>query len=261
MIYVTLGYTLPMRTPFIVSCIVSGFVGIYLSIFQVTGYAMGGMGIFLYPAYINPANGSFHSMIHLAIGTVIAFSASFAIMMTMKIPVLYGDVVKTKAPVTPAPVVPPAVVKEQMVKSPLTGQVISLTDIADQVFASGSMGQGIAIDPTIGVITAPADGRVNLLFPTKHAIGLVTADGAELLIHIGMDTVELKGEHFTAHIEQGDTVKAGQKLISFDVEAIREKGYSLVTPIIIANSAEYQRVLATDAKDVATQDSLIEVIK
>lgn len=255
------GYTLPMRTPFIVSCIVSGFVGIYLSIFQVTGYAMGGMGIFLYPAYINPANGSFHSMIHLAIGTVIAFSASFAIMMTMKIPVLYGDVVKTKAPVTPAPVVTSAVVKEQMVKSPLTGQVISLTDIADQVFASGSMGQGIAIDPTIGVITAPADGRVNLLFPTKHAIGLVTADGAELLIHIGMDTVELKGEHFTAHIEQGDTVKAGQKLISFDVEAIREKGYSLVTPIIIANSAEYQRVLATDAKDVATQDSLIEVIK
>ncbi|MFV0557558.1 MAG: PTS transporter subunit EIIC, partial [Enterococcus sp.] len=169
------GYTLPMRTPFIVSCIVSGFVGIYLSIFQVTGYAMGGMGIFLYPAYINPANGSFHSMIHLAIGTVIAFSASFAIMMTMKIPVLYGNVAETKAPVTPKPVVTSAVVKEQMVKSPLTGQVISLTDIADQVFASGSMGQGIAIDPTIGVITAPADGRVNLLFPTKHAIGLVTA--------------------------------------------------------------------------------------
>ncbi|MGM0095975.1 PTS system, beta-glucoside-specific IIA component [Enterococcus sp. DIV1083b] len=261
------GYTLPMKTPFIVSCLVSGFVGIYLSIFNVTGYAMGGMGIFLYPAYIDPATGSFHSVIHLAIGTVIAIVASFIIMMLLKVPTLYTTVdspVDGQAtPVAPAPEAKTvsASVKDETVKSPVTGQVVALADVEDKVFSSGAMGKGIAVEPAIGEITAPADAEVKILFPTKHAIGLVTEDGTELLIHIGMNTVELEGNHFTAYINQGDKVKAGQKLISFDTEAIRAEGYSLLTPVIVTNSNDYSDIQTTQSKEVTAQDDLIEVVK
>ncbi|MFI8543016.1 beta-glucoside-specific PTS transporter subunit IIABC [Enterococcus casseliflavus] len=261
------GYTLPMKTPFIVSCLVSGFVGIYLSIFNVTGYAMGGMGIFLYPAYIDPATGSFHSVIHLAIGTVIAIVASFIIMMLLKVPTLYTTVdspVDGQAtPTTPAPEAKTvsASVKDETVKSPVTGQVVALADVEDKVFSSGAMGKGIAVEPAIGEITAPADAEVKILFPTKHAIGLVTEDGTELLIHIGMNTVELEGNHFTAYINQGDKVKAGQKLISFDTEAIRAEGYSLLTPVIVTNSNDYSDIQTTQSKEVTAQDDLIEVVK
>lgn len=261
------GYTLPMKTPFIVSCLVSGFVGIYLSIFNVTGYAMGGMGIFLYPAYIDPATGSFHSVIHLAIGTVIAIVASFIIMMLLKVPTLYTTVdspVDGQAtPAAPAPAAKTvsASVKDETVKSPVTGQVVALADVEDKVFSSGAMGKGIAVEPAIGEITAPADAEVRILFPTKHAIGLVTEDGTELLIHIGMNTVELEGNHFTAYINQGDKVKAGQKLISFDTEAIRAEGYSLLTPVIVTNSNDYSDIQTTQSKEVTAQEDLIEVVK
>ncbi|TPR59575.1 beta-glucoside-specific PTS transporter subunit IIABC [Enterococcus sp. OL5] len=261
------GYTLPMKTPFIVSCLVSGFVGIYLSIFNVTGYAMGGMGIFLYPAYIDPATGSFHSVIHLAIGTVIAIVASFIIMMLLKVPTLYTTVdspVDGQAtPAAPAPAAKTvsASVKDETVKSPVTGQVVALADVEDKVFSSGAMGKGIAVEPAIGEITAPADAEVKILFPTKHAIGLVTEDGTELLIHIGMNTVELEGNHFTAYINQGDKVKAGQKLISFDTEAIRAEGYSLLTPVIVTNSSDYSDIQTTQSKEVTAKDDLIEVVK
>lgn len=259
------GYTLPMKTPFIVSCLVSGFVGIYLSIFNVTGYAMGGMGIFLYPAYIDPATGSFHSVIHLAIGTVIAIVASFIIMMLLKVPTLYTTVdspVDGQAtPATPEAKTVSASVKDETVKSPVTGQVVALADVEDKVFSSGAMGKGIAVEPAIGEITAPADAEVKILFPTKHAIGLVTEDGTELLIHIGMNTVELEGNHFTAYINQGDKVKAGQKLISFDTEAIRAEGYSLLTPVIVTNSNDYSDIQTTQSKEVTAQDDLIEVVK
>ncbi|WP_429974717.1 beta-glucoside-specific PTS transporter subunit IIABC [Enterococcus sp. DIV0840c] len=264
------GYTLPMKTPFIVSCLVSGFVGIYLSIFNVTGYAMGGMGIFLYPAYIDPATGSFHSVIHLAIGTVIAIVASFIIMMLLKVPTLYTTVdspvdgqATPATPAAPAPEVKTvsASVKDETVKSPVTGQVVALADVEDKVFSSGAMGKGIAVEPAIGEITAPADAEVKILFPTKHAIGLVTEDGTELLIHIGMNTVELEGNHFTAYINQGDKVKAGQKLISFDTEAIRAEGYSLLTPVIVTNSNDYSDIQTTQSKEVTANDNLIEVVK
>lgn len=261
------GYTLPMKTPFIVSCLVSGFVGIYLSIFNVTGYAMGGMGIFLYPAYIDPATGSFHSVIHLAIGTVIAIVASFIIMMLLKVPTLYTTVdspVDGQAtPAAPAPEVKTVSVsvKDETVKSPVTGQVVALADVEDKVFSSGAMGKGIAVEPAIGEITAPADAEVKILFPTKHAIGLVTEDGTELLIHIGMNTVELEGNHFTAYINQGDKVKAGQKLISFDTEAIRAEGYSLLTPVIVTNANDYSDIQTTQSKEVTANDNLIEVVK
>ncbi|MGT2648011.1 PTS system trehalose-specific EIIBC component [Streptococcus uberis] len=119
--------------------------------------------------------------------------------------------------------------------SPLTGEVKALSQAVDPVFAQGVMGQGVLIQPTEGELVSPIDGQVSVLFPTKHAIGLVSAEGVEILMHIGMDTVNLEGKGFTAHVNQGDHVKAGDTLISFDMDAIAEAGYPTETPVIVTN--------------------------
>ncbi|HFU4449374.1 TPA: PTS system trehalose-specific EIIBC component [Streptococcus suis] len=123
--------------------------------------------------------------------------------------------------------------------SPLTGQAKELSQATDPVFSSGVMGTGLVIEPSQGLLTAPVDGTVSVLFPTKHAIGITTAQGLELLIHIGMDTVSLEGKGFEAHIKQGDSIKAGDKLISFDIPTIQEAGLVTETPIIVTNQADF----------------------
>ncbi|EHJ51889.1 PTS system trehalose-specific EIIBC component [Streptococcus macacae] len=126
------------------------------------------------------------------------------------------------------------------VKSPLTGRVKALSEATDPVFAQGVMGQGVVIEPSEGLLTAPVDGVVSVLFPTKHAVGLITDQGLELLMHIGMDTVNLEGKGFEAHIKQGDKVAVGDKLISFDRDVIKEAGYITETPVIVTNQEDYQ---------------------
>ena len=123
------------------------------------------------------------------------------------------------------------------------------------------MGQGIAIEPSVGEVVAPADGVIRLLFPTNHAIGLATDDGAEILIHVGMDTVALEGEGFMAHVTQGSKVKAGQLLLSFDIDAIKKAGYLVTTPIIVTNIADYKTVETLADGDVKLGDDLLKVSK
>ena len=118
--------------------------------------------------------------------------------------------------------------------APMDGEVIDVTEVADPVFAQKMVGDGVAIKPTSGTVVAPCDGVIKLLFPTGHAMG-IEVDGVELLLHLGMDTVELKGEGFTTYIKQGDTVTAGQKIIDMDLDLIQEKGYLTVSPLIITN--------------------------
>lgn len=126
------------------------------------------------------------------------------------------------------------------IKSPLKGQVKPLSEAVDPVFAQGVMGQGVLIDPSEGLLTSPVNGVVSVLFPTKHAIGLVTDQGLELLIHIGMDTVNLEGKGFETYVKQGDTIKVGDKLIRFDIDAIHQAGYTTETPVIVTNQNDYQ---------------------
>lgn len=257
------GYTLPMKTPFIVSCVVSAIVGVYLSIFNVTGYVMGGMGVFAYPAYINPANGSFHSVIHMLIGTVIALVLSFVIMMFLKVPVLYGNdesSVKKSNPDLPGNKKVENI-NSQVIGSPLSGKVINLKEVEDKVFSSGSMGKGVAIEPIAGEIVAPTNGTIQLLFPTKHAIGFLTDDGAELLIHIGMDTVELEGRHFESFVKQGDRVTTGQKLVAFNIDEIQKEGYSIITPIIVTNTPSFTNIEVVADNEIKSLDSLLDLKK
>ncbi len=151
--------------------------------------------------------------------------------------------------------------KQEKLVSPLNGDVVKLEDVPDEVFASGAMGKGIAINPSEGVILAPADAEVTLVFPTGHAIGLRTNNGAEILIHVGMDTVSLEGKGFKTFVTAGDKVKTGQKLLEFDIKTIQDAGLPIITPIIVTNTPDFDDVLTTDKTSVVTGDLLLETVK
>ncbi|MGT2958310.1 PTS beta-glucoside transporter subunit EIIBCA [Streptococcus bovimastitidis] len=146
--------------------------------------------------------------------------------------------------------------------SPLTGEVKPLSEAVDPVFAQGVMGQGVLIQPTEGELVSPVDAQVSVLFPTKHAVGLVSTDGVELLMHIGMDTVNLEGKGFTAHVSQGDYVKAGDKLISFDMDAIKEAGYPTETPVIVTNQDAYTVDVEGDIpRQIVRNEAMMKAVK
>ena len=148
------------------------------------------------------------------------------------------------------------------IASPLSGQVKELSQATDPVFAQGVMGQGVLIEPSQGDLLAPVDGVVSVLFPTKHAVGIVSDQGVEMLMHIGMDTVNLEGKGFTAHVSQGDRVKVGDKLISFDIDVIKDAGYVTETPVIITNQDQYQAdALGGLPRQIAVGDALMTATK
>lgn len=141
---------------------------------------------------------------------------------------------------TPAPAATPAAAPSAAGASALTahmnGTVVELAGVSDQMFASGALGPGAAIEPTSGVVVAPADGEVTVAFPTGHAFGIRTADGLEILIHVGFDTVELDGKFFEPKVKKGDTVTRGQVLVEFDLEQVKAAGYPVTTPLVITNA-------------------------
>ncbi|RCW17655.1 PTS trehalose transporter subunit IIBC [Streptococcus gallolyticus] len=148
------------------------------------------------------------------------------------------------------------------IQSPLAGRAKHLSEAPDPVFAQGVMGQGVVIEPTEGELVAPVDGVVSVLFPTKHAIGLVSDEGLELLMHIGMDTVNLDGDGFTAHVKQGDRVSVGEALISFDMAAIQAAGYPVATPVIVTNQNDFQTDVTRELPcDVARGEAIFTASK
>lgn len=161
------------------------------------------------------------------------------------------------APATPAPAAPAA--KDTVLSACLNGTVVPLADVKDEAFASGALGDGIAIEPTDGELVAPADGEISSTFETHHAVGMTTADGAELLMHIGIDTVKLGGKHFTYLVNEGDKVKKGQPLIRFELEAIKAEGYPVTTPLIVCNTDDYAAVAAKASGAVKQGDALLEL--
>ena len=155
---------------------------------------------------------------------------------------------------------PTALAESAEVVSPLAGQVKPLSQATDPVFSSGVMGQGVVIEPSQGELVSPVNGTVTVLFPTKHAVGIVSEEGVEMLMHIGMDTVSLDGKGFEAHVEQGDKVVVGQQLISFDMDVIKEAGLVAETPVIITNQDDFQADVEGDLpRDIKRGDALMIV--
>ena len=162
------------------------------------------------------------------------------------------------APVA-APAAPAAAAKDTVLAACLTGTVVPLAEVKDEAFASGALGDGIAIEPAVGELVAPADGEISSTFDTHHAVGMTTVDGAELLMHIGIDTVKLGGKHFTYLVNEGDKVRKGQPLIRFDIEAIKAEGYPVTTPLIVCNTDEYAAVTPKASGTVKQGDALLEL--
>ena len=160
--------------------------------------------------------------------------------------------------VAPSPAAASAA-KDTVLSACLNGTVVPLADVKDEAFASGVLGDGIAIEPSDGELVAPADGEISSTFETHHAVGMTTADGAELLMHIGIDTVKLGGKHFTYLVNEGDKVKKGQPLIRFELEAIKAEGYPVTTPVIVCNTDDYAAVEAKASGTVKQGDALLEL--
>ncbi|WP_042352085.1 beta-glucoside-specific PTS transporter subunit IIABC [Bacillus massiliigorillae] len=151
-------------------------------------------------------------------------------------------------------------VKKEGIVSPLTGTITPLNQVKDAVFASEAMGKGIAIEPTVGEVHSPVNGIITTIFPTGHAVGITSDDGAEILIHIGIDTVQLEGKYFNAHVKTGDKVTKGQHLIDFDMEKIKKAGYLVTTPVIITNTAQYMDIIETNKEQIAKNEDLLTLV-
>ena len=231
------------------SCIGGGVGGAIIGATAGKLWMFGGMGVFVLPAFIQPGSGLDMTFWGSVIAMIVGFAVAFVLTY------LFGGINQEKSSnetndiITASKEVAATKVQNEEVVSPLNGEVIALSDVKDAAFSSGALGFGVAIEPSEGKLVAPVAGTVSALFPTKHAIGITTDAGADLLIHIGMDTVQLEGKFFTAHVSQGDYVKAGQLLIEFDMEQIKEAGKPLTTPIVVTNHKEFNLQLA-DVKQV-----------
>lgn len=252
------GVTLPLRRPFIFGCMGGAIGAGIMGYFHTTIYSFGLPSIFTFTLIIPPEG--FNSSVWAAIvGTVVAFlfaavaSWMFGIPATPLAP-------KKNDTAASAPVDNALGVRTETLASPLTGQAILLEEVSDSTFASGLLGKGIAIVPDEGTLYAPVDGTVASLFKTHHAMGLAADNGAEVLIHVGVDTVKLDGLYFTPHVAVGDVVKQGDRLLTFDVEAIAAAGYDLTTPIIISNSDGYLDVLPLARGAVAAGAPLLSLV-
>lgn len=251
------GITLPRIKFFIISCIGSGLTGAYLGLTNTMLWALTGLGIFTIPGFIggteSPTKILINVIISLAIGIAFSFIATFVLYKDDEADLEdYGDTQETgkDAPMT----------RTAVIASPVAGKLEDLSKAEDEAFAMGVLGDGMVITPTEGTVMAPVDGTVTTLFPTLHAIGITADNGVEVLIHIGINTVQMEGKGFKAFIKQDDHVKKGQKLLEFDIEQIKKAGYSTQTPVIITNSADMMDIIKSDKKVINRQDDLMTVI-
>lgn len=256
------GVTLPMKTPFAISCVVAGITAAIGGLLNFKIYVIGGLGIFGYLSNIKAGEGVSNLIVSICT-TLLAFVMAFVITMFIKIPKLYETTTKVEEnTINNSNSASTSFVSKgirEIIASPLSGRIIPLSETPDPVFNSGAFGQGIAIEPTDGSIYAPVKSTIQALMPTNHAIGLITENGTEILIHIGMDTVQLEGKGFTVHVKQGDVVEAGQKLIDFDIDYIKSQNLPLITPVVVTN--EFEDVFTTEEKEVQHGDYLMTVLK
>lgn len=267
------GVTLPRKKPFILSCIAAGVGGGLIGFFGTKMYMMGGMGVFVIPAAIGPKTGVDMSVYGLMIAMAVSFVLGFILQMALgkkSVDQAYdekqakavqevasqADAIAKAAPSLAS--TSDLNVSTELV-SPLAGELLPLSEVKDEVFSSGAMGEGVAVEPSEGVLHAPADGKVVMTFPTGHAIGMKTSDGAEILMHIGMDTVNLQGHGFETLVAKGDEVKAGDELVKFDIDAIHAKGYVVTTPIVVTNSKDYEKITVVSQGKVKVGQEILDL--
>lgn len=255
------GVHLKTKTSLYATMIGGGFGGLYLGIMGVGRYTSGSPGLLALPGYIGDQG--FTNITHACIGAGIAFAVSFIAAF-----ILYKDKKEETVQTTNTGANVEVMSGEafnaasgDVVLAPMEGNVIALSQVDDPTFAEEILGKGVAIEPEKGEVYAPVDGEILTVFDTKHAYGIKGDNGVELLIHIGIDTVKLGGEHFTACVKDGDRVKKGDLIAKFDINGIKTAGYSTVTPVIVSNTSDYIDVLGLTGHHVKVKDQLMKTVK
>lgn len=243
------GVTLRLKKPFICGCAGGAIGAVVMSFFHSAYYAYAGLPgpLTIVNAISKDAPMSFPGeVIGCAVAAVIA--------------IVLIQIVGFDDPASKTENAAADTTAAKTVDSPLTGQIIPLSEVNDPVFSSEAMGKGCAVIPLEGKVFAPFDGTIVGLLDSHHAVGMESENGIEILIHVGMDTVKLGGKHFTCHIEDGQQVKKGQLLLEFDMDAIKAEGYEIVTPVIITNSDEFTEITTEVAGRVKNGDKLLKLI-
>lgn len=253
------GVTLPLKKPFVVACLSAGIGGAMIGFAGVKAFSSGLVSLLTIPTFIS-TNQAVESNVTMAI---LATALSFVLAFVGTLIVGFDETVQDEKLETNQQTIAGDTISSARhnLKSPLSGKVLPLSDVPDKVFSSGAMGKGLAIDPEKGELIAPADGEITTIFPTGHAVGLTTKDGIEILMHIGMDTVELEGQGFETFVKQGDQVKAGDLLVRFNIEAIKAAGYSVITPIVITNTEHFADVLELNQEELIASEDFLAIVK
>ena len=237
------GVNLRYKRPFGIAMASSAVAAAFLSFFHAGAMAYAPPGIFTIITY------TADSFVFIILGAALSFGLAALLTFFFGIPKEENKASKEEKTIEnendpeadTLPDTSAAAGAELTVYSPIHGNVVPLSEVPDEAFGSGAMGQGVGIEPDEGKVYAPFDGTVEMVFDTKHAIGLTSSDGISLLIHVGLDTVELNGQYFTAHVSAGDPIRRGQLLLEFDLDKIAEK-YKTVTPVLVVNTDEYASV-------------------
>lgn len=260
------GVNMKLTFPLYASMIGGGIGGLFLGLMGVERFGSGSPGLLVLPVYIPTEDAialgfTMANFVNAIIGVCIAMAVSFVACW-----ILFGIWAKA-GKLDPsetgevAPVEALGESKEGELYSPMIGEVVALSSIEDETFASGVMGDGIAIVPAKGEVYAPCDGTVTDIFPTGHAFGFATDDGVEILIHIGMDTVKLDGKGFTPMVQPETRVKRGQLLLKFDMDYIKSQGLPVVTPMVITNSGDFASVKPVASGAVTKQNCVLQITK
>ncbi len=247
------GVNLRYKRPLIAAIIGGGAAGLFLGIMGVGRFAQIPPGLLSLPSYIGPDG--FSVLIYAVIGCILSFVISFAVSYFLGIKEETEETKEAKLEKEEA-----GSVTDQVIYAPIKGKSVELSEVGDGVFSEGILGSGAAIIPAEGKVFSPVNGTVTALLDSHHAVGITGENGAEILIHVGIDTVKLEGLHYTPKVLKGQTVKTGDLLLEFDLDAILKEGYEIITPFIVTNSADYSDVITITGKDVQPGEALIKLV-
>ncbi|WP_025684087.1 beta-glucoside-specific PTS transporter subunit IIABC [Paenibacillus maysiensis] len=240
------GVHLRLKKTLFACMIGAGVGGLFAGLMNLKAYAAVGPGFASLPMFISEDHSNLvYALITMAISIIVTFIAVYVIGFQDTV----TEPTKTEARPEPVKAQGKSSKSKTVIFAPMEGSIIPLQQVKDEAFSQEAMGKGMAIQPSSGKVVAPFDGTVETVFRTKHSIGLKSVEGVELLIHIGLDTVKLKGQHFTVHVQEGDEIKHGQLLIEFELEAIQRAGYDTITPIIVTNTADYLEIMGHESSE------------
>lgn len=263
------GVTIPLKKPMLAACISSGITGAFIGLINLKAYAFATPSIVALPQFISGESSK--NIIFAVIAAVATSILSFVLTLVMG----FEDPEERKEEEDMSLEEEETRISEEEVKesnenfkkaegnvigSPIHGELVPLGNVDDPTFSEEILGKGVAIKPLEGRVVAPVDGKVSAVFGTKHAIGMTSEQGAEILIHVGLDTVKLEGKYYTAHVKAGDQVKKGDLMLEFDIAAIRAAGYDVITPVIISNTDQYTDIVPLVGRMVEETEAIMKLI-